>query len=361
MKQLYYLLFISAIFAGCNNSKTNFISFKNSNIQYTGRINLNQDSAAIIYWPGSSIKIRFKGTGLKVLLKDSKGENYFNVILDYDSIFILSPDTIKTVYNLVSNIQDKEHIVEIFKRTEWDKGSTQFYGFELSNSSKLLNPTPISNKTIEFFGNSITAGYANSDTTNDNPDGLFTNNYLAYGAITARHYNANYYCTAKGGIGIMISWFPLIMNEMYNRLNPEDSSSIWDFSKISPNIIVINLFQNDSWLVNMPEHPEFKAKFGTNKPDKELIIRKYKEFVQKVRNIYPKAKIICTLGSMDATLEGSEWPKYIKKAVIQIDDPNIFTHFFPYINKDDHPKIKDHQIMSESLIKFIDENELWER
>lgn len=365
MKYFSSIIFILVLLISCNSNKdsveTNFIGFKNNNIQYTGRVNLNQDSAAVIYWPGTSIKINFNGTGIKVLLKDSKGDNYYNVILDNDSIFIIHPDTIKTLYNLVSNIPDKEHSIEIFKRTEWDKGSTFLYGFELDKSSKIISPTPITDKTIEFFGNSITAGYANSDTVNDNPDGLYTNNYLAYGALTARHYNANYYCTAKGGIGIMVSWFPLIMDEMYNRLNPEDSTSIWDFSRVTPDIVVINLFQNDSWLVNMPEYPEFKARFGTEKPNKEYIISEYKKFIQKIRSVYPNAKIICALGSMDATAKESEWPEYVNTAVVETNDPNIYTHFFPYIDKDGHPKINDHKIMAKSLIKFIEDKALWSK
>jgi hypothetical protein len=33
-------------------------------------------------------------------------------------------------------------------------------------------------------------------------------------------------------------------------LDPVDSTSKWDFSGYTPDVVVINLFQNDSWLVN---------------------------------------------------------------------------------------------------------------
>jgi hypothetical protein len=56
----------------------------------------------------------------------------------------------------------------------------------------------------------------------------------------------------------MLSWFPLIMPEMYDRADPTDSTSKWDFSKYTPDVVVINLFQNDSWLARRHDFPEFK-------------------------------------------------------------------------------------------------------
>ncbi len=80
--------------------------------------------------------------------------------------------------------------------------------------------------------------------------------------MIARHYDAEYHCTCKSGIGITISWFPVIMPEIYDLLNPEDPQSIWDFSLYQPDVVVINLMQNDSWLVNLPDHEEFQVRFG---------------------------------------------------------------------------------------------------
>ena len=51
------------------------IDAQNKHIQYEGRIGLNNPGIAEIYWPGSSVKIRFKGTGIKAILKDQRGDN----------------------------------------------------------------------------------------------------------------------------------------------------------------------------------------------------------------------------------------------------------------------------------------------
>ena len=362
-KQFYILLIFLLVLSSCKTSKVSnesiFIGSKNKSILYTGRVNFEKDSMAILYWPGTSIKLRFKGADLKVILKDAHNKNYYNIILDGKKINILNPDSVKTSYNLVSGLQDKEHTIEIFKRTEWSHGPTYFYGFELGKGTKILSAPKASKKTIEFFGNSITAGYANEDLTGDSPDSLFTNNYLAYGAITARHFDANYYCTARGGIGITVSWFPMIMDDMYDRLDPEDASSKWDFSRVTPDIVVVNLFQNDSWIVNKPDYSEFNHRFGQSKPTKDFIISKYMDFIKKIRTEYPKARIICSLGTMDATREGSVWPDYVKTAVKQMNDSKIYSLFFPYQNYKGHPEVRTHKEMADSLINFIDKNNLF--
>ena len=158
---------------------------------------------------------------------------------------------------------------------------------------------------------------------------------------------------------ITISWFPLIMPEMYDRLDPLDSASKWDFTNYSPDLVVINLLQNDSWLTNRPEHEQFKNRFGTSKPTEAFIIEAYKSFVSTIRSKYPNANIICALGSMDATKEGSPWPDYIQQAVAQLKDAKIYTHFFKYKNTGGHPRVAEQQEMANDLIDFIDKTIKW--
>jgi len=48
----------------------------------------------------------------------------------------------------------------------------------------------------------------------------------------------------KSGIGITLL-VPLIMPEMYDRLDPENPASKWDFSRFSPDVGSDQLLQND--------------------------------------------------------------------------------------------------------------------
>lgn len=356
-KNILFLAFV-LLFGACKTQKTD-ITFDDPSVRYEGRILFKPD-AAELSWSGTSVKIQFEGSGIAVTLQDLDTANYYNVIVDSQVISKLHTDTLKRKYILASGLSEGKHQVELFKRTEWDKGKTLFYGFELPVGGKLLPPAKPKKRKIEFYGNSITSGYGNEDYSGkDQSYGYFQNNYESYAAITARHFHAQYHCISKSGIGVLVSWFPLIMPEMYDRTDPTDSSSKWDFSKYTPDVVVINLFQNDSWIVNIPENEQFKNRFGTQAPDSESIISAYEDFIISIRDKYPNASIICTLGSMDATKDGSVWPEYLKSAVNQLNDSKIYTCFFPFKNTGGHPNVNEHHAMADKLIGFIEENVEW--
>lgn len=335
------------------------VPFNNSKIQYEGRV-IFKDSAACINWSGSTISLNFRGSEISAILKDADTSNYYNVILDDKVISKIQLDTIKKSYILASNLSNGKHKIQLFKRTEWGKGQTYFYGFETNENTKILLKSKSKKKKIEFYGDSITCGYGNEVINgNDSGAGYFENNYLTYGAITARHFDAQFSCIATSGIGIMVSWFPTTMPDIYDLTDPHDKNTKWDFNNYTPDIVVINLFQNDSWIVHQPKNEEFIKKFGSQKPNEDFIVRSYENFVKTIRTKYPNASIICVLGNMDATKEGSKWPNYIVKAVENLNDKKIHTHFFKYKNSPGHPKVNEQKAMADSLIAFIDKNIKW--
>lgn len=335
------------------------IPFNNPKIQYEGRIAFS-DSTASLNWSGSSISLNFKGSEISAILKDADTANYYNVILDDKIISKIQLDTIKRNYILASGLSKGRHKIQLYKRTEWGKGQTFFYGFETNENDKILSKSKPKKKKMEFYGDSITCGYGNEVINgNDSGTGHFENNYLTYGAITARYFDAQFSCIATSGIGIMVSWFPTTMPDIYDLTNPYDKNTKWNFNNYTPDIVVINLFQNDSWIVNLPKNVEFIKKFGSKKPDEDFIVESYENFVKSIRTKYPKAAIICALGNMDATKEGSKWPDYIKKAAENLNDSRLYTHFFKYKNTPGHPKVNEQKAMANSLVAFIDKNIKW--
>lgn len=342
---------------GCKAQTT--IKPTDPHIHYMGRVNV-QDTAAVISWPGTSLTINFNGTGVKTLINDERGDNYFNIVVDGKVTGKLHPSAGKNTYTLASGLPAGKHQLVFFKRTEWENGKTWFYNFTLDNGGEILPGPKTKKRKIEYFGDSITSGYAMEDSTGqDRGTGTYKDNYLSYAALTARHFDAEYYCTSKSGIGITVSWFPLIMPEMYDRLDATDPNSKWDFSKYTPDVVVINLFQNDSWIVTHADNEQFKARFGSAAPNADFIINAYANFLKSVRGKYPKAQIICALGNMDATKTGSAWPGYIQKAVDGLNDKNIHAHFFPYKNTPGHPNVKEQQAMADDLIGYIEGNVKW--
>jgi hypothetical protein len=322
-------------------------------LRYSGRNDLSDPAAPVLYWPGASVQARFDGTSLGVTLADSPGGNFYNAIIDGDEAapVVIDCKPGAHTYAVASNLTSGVHEVLLFRRTEGTSGPTVFLGFQLDNGCTLQPLPPPLSRRIEFYGDSITCGMGN-EAPDDGPDNINAqrNNYLAYGAVTARNLGADYRCIARSGIGIIKSWFDLTMPDYWYRLNPADPAGRWDFSTWTPDVVVVNLFQNDCWLT-----PKMNPV-----PTPDQIVQAYLDFVSGIRDIYPEAHIVCALGCMNATKEDSPWPDYIHQAVIQMEDSNLSECIFPFTGWSKHPRVRHHQAMADQLTEHIRRVMKWE-
>ena len=366
---IWLLVLVSLSCGSANHSSgldrpKGFISFDDTHIQYEGRIGNYKAEAAELYWSGSAARIHFRGTGMKALLEDYNGQNYFNIIIDGNNIRKIKIDSAKHWYLLAENLTPGEHVVELFKLTqinqEYKRGYTRLYGFQPENGEGLAAPA-LKKRKIEFYGNSITCGHAVEDTSGaDSGASMFENNYLSYAAITARYFNAQYSCIAVSGIGLMAGFRRLIMPEMYYLRNPFDSTDRWDFSLYTPDVVVVNLLQNDEGVIGRPDSESFKRRFGTVAPSDEFIIDAYRSFISKLRNHYPAANIICVLGSMGITRTGSKWPGIVEEATRRLSDQKVHTLFFEYKGTPGHPNRNEQKAMADKLINLIQTTVGWD-
>ena len=198
---------------------------------------------------------------------------------------------------------------------------------------------------------------------NEGPDGStdgdpqYKNNFLAYGPIAARDLNAELHVISQSGIGIMISWFDFTMPQFYDQLSAVGNNDTrWDFARWTPELVVINLLQNDSWLID-------REKRLIPSPTDAQRIQAYVDFVRTIRSKYPKAFILCALGSMDATRPGSKWPGYISAAVDQLKKENpaeqIETLFFDFTGYEAHPRVSQHRANAAKLTAFVRQKLGW--
>jgi hypothetical protein len=354
----YYRFILPVLFAltAFKAGAQTVVNYNDNNIKFMGRI-VFQDNAAALTWTASSVIINFNGTSAKATLSDNTGFDFVTVVVDGKVLTALQPAKNKAEYTLVSGLPKGKHKLELFKRTEYDMGTLYFHGFNIDGQ---ILPPPMYKHRIEYYGNSITCGYAIEDTAGkDRGTYEFENGYKSYANITARHFNAYYHSISKSGIGVVISWFNYVMPDIYDRVTAHDSTAKWDFKKYTPELVVINLFQNDAWLTQMKDHEQFKRIFGNTPPTAEFIIHHYRDFIKNIRAKYPNAKIVCALGAMDATKAGSPWPGYIEKAVAGLNDRGIYTHFFPYKNTPGHPSEKEQQVMADDLISYIAKTFKW--
>ena len=326
----------------------NLIKPDNPLLRYTGRVDFSKKNAPVITWPGTSIQAAFSGTTLQLTLDDEFGNNYFNVIVDNEVYhpYVLKAKQGEHSYLVSSALNDGLHHLELVKRTEGEEGATTFKGIHITGSLHPLPSRPI--RRIEIYGDSITSGMGNEAADNARDDlASEKNNYWAYGSIAARELNAELHTISQSGIGVMVSWFPFTMPQFYDQLNAVgNNDSSWNFTAWVPDLVVINLLQNDSWLID-------NEKKLQPPPNDQQRIQAYVDFVRLIRLKYPKAQIICALGSMDATAK-PKWPNYIRQAVTQMqtqfDDKRLHTVFFDFTGYGQHPRVAQHKANAKKLV-----------
>lgn len=342
------------------SQKTIFVPYYNSEIEYQGRIDSTSINAVKLFWSSSSVKLNFEGTSIKALLQDENFDTFYTVLVDNEPQYTTQPDSLENFLTLAENLSSGKHSIELHRNSEWTRGTTIFKGFEIFGNPNVMPKGPEANRKMEFYGNSVTAGASVHDLSGeDSPDGNLTDSYKSYASITARHFGAENSLICRGGIGLMVSWFDQIMPELYNKQDPFIEESEWNFSSYQPDVVVVNLFQNDSWIVNhQTEHPQYIRAFGDTPPTEEFIINAYQNFIMNLRQKYPNADIVCMLGNMDVTFT-DEWPNYVRQAVTLLEDDKIHAHFVSFKGTGGHPSVEEHQIMAESLIGYIEENIDW--
>ena len=360
-RSVKFLLFLFSIFfvvtIGCqenisvNNSaeliiKKN-ISAQNENIIFHGRVGFSNLQSPKIFWPGSGFTLWFEGTFIEVVLDDQDGSNYYNAIIDDDFPNRTVIDCVKGTksYVISKNLTQGIHKLQLLRRTDGTSPQTIFKGINISKEGKIISPQEnLPELKIEFYGDSITSGHGNLDESRENNDDKSTwDNYQSYASIIARELNADLRCISMSGIGIMVSWYPLIMPQVYDRINPNSEFPKNDFNQWQPDIVVVNLLQNDDWLINRLSPI----------PDTEERIKHYASFIQSIRDQYQFATIFCTLGNMNITREKSPWPLVVQAAVDSLGDSKLFFTTIPYKNTGGHPTVSEHRQMANILTPFI--------
>ena len=360
-KTTFVSLFLLFSLNLCSQNSTH-ISPHDPLVQYSGRIDYSNPKEVSFSHPGTSFKMKFEGTICLILLENrfKPGEgsdttgNYYNIIVDNNPPLVVAMTGYDHMYR-IEGLEKGIHTVEVFKLTESLVGHGIFRGLEIEKGKKLL-PIKQPERKIEFIGNSITCGYGNEgDSPNCHFSAKTENNYLAYGAITARNLNAAYMAVAYSGKGVIQNYsledketLPVI----YDRIFPDKKESRWDFKKWQPDVVVINLGTND---------------FAHAAPDSALFVKTYLDFLKRIRWNYPKAHIFCIEGCM--IKDG--WPagipsltlvkKFIESAVDNFKtdtDTKIETFYLTTAKEGDfgcdyHPNKRKHQMMAGELTSFI--------
>lgn len=280
------LVWISLAVAGC--SAWSRVAPGDPRLRYTGRVDRSDPAGPRFSNTGTAVAVRVESPALRLhlgdvpfLRKDGKREpNRYELLIDGASAGLLiarEPEWWHTV-----ELSPGEHVVELFKRTEPEVGRGQLLGIELPWRGRLLEPPRPPARRIEFLGDSLTTGFGNLGSGPNCPFSATTEDgYRTYATLAARSLRAELHVVAWGGRGVVrnidlgsIDTLP----QLYERTLPEDPKSRWDFSRWTPDAVVLEVGTND---------------FGQPGLDIEAYERGYVALVKQVHERYPRAYVFC--------------------------------------------------------------------
>ncbi|MBD5384779.1 MAG: SGNH/GDSL hydrolase family protein [Ruminococcaceae bacterium] len=269
-------------------------------------------------------------------------------------------DHTEEVYTVFESDEPREVTVTFVKLSESPMSTIAVTDINVTGTP--IKPTPDKEKLIEFIGDSITCGYGADDPDKDHNFSTKTEDVTkAYAYKTAQALDADYSMVSFSGYGIISGYSDgekkvsaQTVPKYYTKLGyswathglfaPSDVD--WDFSKRQPDVIVINLGTNDD------------SYTLTHKDRQEEYSAAYAEFLKKVRENNPDAKIVCALGVMTDRL----FP-YVEQAVenytAETGDGNISTLKFDVQQASDgysadwHPSITTHDKTAAKLTEYL--------
>ena len=236
-------------------------------------------------------------------------------------IILTEPQNLKTLFE---SSQPKTVVIKVIKLSEAAFGYAGLKSLEVEGT--LHQPTAQSNnQKIEFIGDSITCGYGIEGVWEKD---TFTTKQeradLSYAFQTAKLLHADFQCCSWSGIGIISNYidpatvnlpdthwlmpalWPYTDKSLSLRLGIEPQ--VWDETRFSPDIVVINLGTNDtSWVRSIEER-------------RLAYVSGLRQLIEAVHRRSPKAKICCCLGIM-----GQELCASVEEAV------NLFSKDFPAV------------------------------
>ncbi|MDF3055888.1 MAG: acetylxylan esterase [Rariglobus sp.] len=254
-------------------------------VRYVGRFDHTAAAGPRCAWSASTVALTITGGSLSVRFNET-GKDFWQIVVNGQPTGVLELKPGEQVYPVVSDLPAGRHRVELVKRTEATIGVTQVLGFQLDGGARLL-PTPARPRRIEVIGDSISCGYGNEAAAKEEHFTPATENaWLAYGAVAARAVDADYVCVAWSGKKL---WPNNSVLDYYDRVLPGPAEARWDFSRWTPDVVIINLGTND-----------FNVKVN---PEEAGWVSAYVAFIKQIRARYPQAPVYCALGTML-----SDWP-----------------------------------------------------
>ena len=233
-------------------------SIQDPNIKYIGRWDTTSSTTMYkSYWQATYLKTSFTGKTVKIKLAVAVNI-YVSIDGGADVLYIGAKGT----FNLTpTSLAAGTHTLRVAVRS----GNIEFEGLVLDPGAKTVAPN-VSSKLIEFVGDSITAGYTDTNTVLSD-----------YAWLVGEQLHVEHTQIAQSGICLVAQGGCYGMGTQYFKMGGihDINSPNWDFSRYQATAVVINLGTNDNG------HGVSKATFQAA----------YTTFMRNIRAKYPHAAI----------------------------------------------------------------------
>jgi len=387
MKSLYLLTLIVLSTVSVLSKKIYSFEPTKKNVKFLGRANY-QDGYLWFGLTDSGIEYRFNGKTTTInVTADARAyspETPAQVGIYVDGKIYNKTIITEKNNNFTINFDKKgNHDITFVKLTEAEFGSLRIN--EITADAKKIKPTSQKKKSIEFIGDSITCAYGVDGTEEDHFNTVLQDGSKSYAYLTAKKFNADYSIVAFSGFAILsaISFtgertpdtalppvydklgvtfgneFFVLGNNEFDDGTYELQSTVWDdYGKYAPDLIVINLGTNDAFYFTSIDPSKVES-------EQAVFVQNYEDFLVRLRSLYPKTKILCTLGMM-----GQEVCPLVEQAVNNYventGDKRVKLYKFNVqdvekngIGADGHPNAKSQLDGAHELVKAIEDIYGW--
>lgn len=347
------------------------ISHSDKNVLYMGRYDRTAGETKL-YFAGSQIKLKFKGTSLSMtfLASVSWGSVSIGAVIDgkISAVPLYQENNGKDITAIIAEgLENTEHDAVIYKRY-----ASNYYlfvkGFE--TDGEFLSPDPLPELKMEVYGDSVCAGEVSeaidyvgkSDPENHNS--VYDNAWHSFVMQTARNLNAQIHNIAQGGIALFdgTGYFhypdTIGLESVYDKTCyfPEAGEPTkWDFSRYIPDIVIIAIGQND-------QHNAVTQTNDRNISDPEYRVKWKNAYIAIVKDLnehYKTAKFVLTTTVL---MHDPDWDNAIEEIKDELNGIGIKT-FHNIFSRNGaatpgHPRIPEHDEMARELTDFIRKNVL---
>lgn len=308
-------------------------------LDYMGRVDQTDAKTPRFIWTGSGVRTRFYGTELTALFTAENAK--VAVWVDGERQGVTSV-TAAQVPVSTGACDEGWHEVVFRKASRVENGD--LYLSKIICDGELALPEEAELK-LEFYGNSVAEGYAAGaiDESQRN-NGLYDDHSCAYPCLVSEMLGADYHNISISGIALTdgAGYLPYGMQSRYRLLDPDDESSLWDFTRFVPDICVMALGINDT--------------YATGNVNGRTWRENYRQLIHELREQYgADTRFVFTVPPMvEAEADVIQWSTTLVET-LKSEGIDAYQYIFELGKVKDHPIASEQQTIAEELYRFLNE------